>query len=131
MIPSIYRILRCNNNFLKSQVFCKICWTDHIVELEGKLSTLLRQLEDSESRLGHKLEYKEGRCDQLKENIKTTAIHQIDIIQELEKGALEKVENLRNDHKSAAQEMKKRIKDLKDNITQKYPKTPESHKVHI
>lgn len=112
-------------------MFCKICWTDHILELEGKLSTLLRQLDESENRLGHKLEYKEGRCDQLKENIKTTADHQIDIIQELERGALEKVENLRNDHKSAAEELKKRIADLKENISQTYPTTPESHKVHI
>lgn len=112
------------------QIFCNICWGEHILQLEGKLSTLTKQLEESKNRLELKLENFEDRCERLEETIKNTAKEKIEHIKELERKAVKEVEQMKKDRKRHAKELKKKIDEIKGDI-ERYSDLDESQKVSL
>lgn len=113
------------------KILCKLCWNEHILELEQKIPGLLKQLEDSETRLKVKMERQQERCDHLKEAIKAAAEERIASIRSLETNALSGLERLKNERENTAEEIKNRIQNMKIAINEKYPAVDESQKVSV
>lgn len=113
------------------QLFCNICWSDHIAELEEKLQALLKQLDECEERLNYKSEHLEIRCNHLKDTIAYTTEEKITKLKEAERKALEEVDKLKNDKQMSSQILQKHISDLKNNINEKFKNADSSQKVSV
>ncbi|XP_057668937.1 RING finger protein nhl-1-like isoform X2 [Diorhabda carinulata] len=77
------------------QIFCSICWIDHLSELDSNLSQLTQQIEESKLRLSHKSQNFSNRCDQLVETIKESIEQKIANIRESEKNVLLEVKAIK------------------------------------
>ncbi|XP_072388194.1 uncharacterized protein [Diabrotica undecimpunctata] len=66
------------------QVYCSICWIDHMAELDSNLSLLIKQIEESRDRLNHKSQNFSDRCHQLEETIKMSIAKKIQKIKNME-----------------------------------------------
>lgn len=110
-------------------MFCNICWTDHIEELEEKLQNLLKQLDECQEKLNHKIENLEIRCNHLKEVISYTTEEKIAKIREAEKKALIEVDKLKNEGFFNSNTLKTQILNMKNTMCEKYKKADNSQKV--
>lgn len=111
------------------QLFCNICWSDHILELEEKLQSLQKQLEECEERLSYKVEHLDVRCDHLKEIITYRTEEKIAKLKEAEKKALQEVERLKANRLIGSRVLKKQIAEMKSGMSEKYKGVDGSQKV--
>lgn len=113
------------------QLFCNICWTDHIAELEAKLPTLLKQLDECAERLYYKLEHIDIRCSHLKDTITCRTEEKIAKLKEAEKRALEEVDKFKREQLLSSKVLQKRIDAMKGNISEKFRNADSSQKVSV
>ncbi|KAJ8948102.1 hypothetical protein NQ318_008455 [Aromia moschata] len=98
------------------QVFCEICWNGHISELDSNLSLLVKQINESESRLRYKADNFNNRCDKLNDTIKETVEQKIQNIHKMEKRAFDEVTSLKEQGTVRYENINARILELKDKI---------------
>ncbi|KAK9732398.1 NHL repeat [Popillia japonica] len=114
------------------QIFCKICWGKHMNELAEKLSTLSTQLEDSLTRLNHKVDEAHGRCNQLNEAIKQASEEQIASIRRKEEYLLKDVHAFRLEEDESAKALRHKIAELQSTIdSTKFRHIDEHQKVSL
>jgi tripartite motif-containing protein 2/3 len=107
------------------QVFCNVCWNEHLTELESNLTTLVKQVDESKVRLDHKLENFESRCRQLVENIKEATLQKIELIKMDEEKVLKDVQVIMEEGKVAHHNIDDKLQELKDKLTSKsFEKSP-------
>ncbi|KAJ8927538.1 hypothetical protein NQ314_019983 [Rhamnusium bicolor] len=111
------------------QVFCEICWNDHISELDSNLSLLVRQIDESESRLKHKADNFINRCDQLNDTIKETVQQKIQNIYKMEKSALKEISLIKEQGNITCENINSKISELKDKIKYNITEGRNSHKI--
>lgn len=110
-------------------MFCNICWIDHIAELEEKLQSLMKQLDECEEKLNYKIESLEVRCNHLKEIVSYTTEEKIAKLKEAERRALEDVDKLKTERLLSSNVLQKQITDMKSSIGDKYKNADSSQKV--
>ncbi|XP_018563372.1 tripartite motif-containing protein 2 [Anoplophora glabripennis] len=111
------------------QIFCEVCWNDHISELDTNLVMLVRQIDESESRLKHKAENFATRCDQLNDTVKESVEQKIAYIQKMEKVVLKEVASIKEDGSTRYMNIDSRILDLKDKIQYNIKQGRNSNKI--
>jgi tripartite motif-containing protein 2/3 len=130
MLPALYagdgrhspRFISIGRKF---QVFCNVCWNEHLTELESNLTTLVKQVDESKVRLDHKLENFESRCRQLLENIKEATLQKIELIKMDEEKVLKDVQVIMEEGKVAHHNIDDKLQELKDKLTSKsFEKSP-------
>ncbi|KAG5891417.1 hypothetical protein JTB14_031483 [Gonioctena quinquepunctata] len=99
-----------------TMIFCSICWSEHISELDSNLFVLLKQIEESEMTLRHKAENFSNRCDQLEENIKEKIREKIERIKKMEKMVLSEVSTIKSQGKIIWENINSRVDSMKKNI---------------
>ncbi|RZB40236.1 zf-C3HC4 and/or NHL domain containing protein [Asbolus verrucosus] len=99
------------------QVFCNVCWNEHLSELESNLSILSKQVDESTVRLEHKLENFENRCEQLVESIKEATLHKIELIKMDEKRVLEDVASIKREGRVNYNSIHSKIQEMKDKLS--------------
>ncbi|KAJ8972295.1 hypothetical protein NQ317_018629 [Molorchus minor] len=90
--PKDYRCVKCETVSQEQehvcqhcmQIFCEVCWSSHISELNSNLSLLVNQIKESENRLKHKADNFINRCDKLNVTIKETVQQKIENIHKME-----------------------------------------------
>lgn len=97
-------------------MFCQICWGKHVKELEEKILTLSTHLEDSVTRLNHKVDEAEGRCNQLNEAIRQASAEQIERIKRKEEFLLQEVREFKLEEQQSSEELQRNIADLQKTI---------------
>lgn len=102
---------------IKLQVFCNVCWNEHLSELESNISTLVKQVDESKLRLEHKLENVENRCEQLIENIKEATERKIELIKMDEEKILKEVELIVLERKTSYSNINTKIDELRNKLT--------------
>ncbi|XP_022903310.2 tripartite motif-containing protein 2-like [Onthophagus taurus] len=95
------------------QIFCKVCWSKHMNELEENLKDMLKQLEDGEIRMNYKMEEMTRRNDQLVVTVKEHAENKVLEIKKKEVKALEQIEKLRVEETEASSITFTKLQDLK------------------
>ncbi|CAG9821159.1 unnamed protein product [Phaedon cochleariae] len=98
------------------QIFCSICWQEHISELDSKLDALVRQIDDSKMKLKHKSYNFANRCDLLVETIETTIKEKIEELKKMEGVALEEVKLIKEQGKVIYEMIDARADSLKEKI---------------
>ncbi|KAJ8926023.1 hypothetical protein NQ315_009878 [Exocentrus adspersus] len=98
------------------QVFCEVCWNEHISELDSNLTLLAKQIDESESRLKHKAENFSTRCDQLNHTVKETAEQKILHLKKMEKLVLNELTSIKDEGAVRYNNISKSILELKDKI---------------
>lgn len=111
------------------QIFCNICWNEHLAELESNLDLLIKQLNESEDKLQHKLDNFENRCDTLQEKIKKATVKKIEEIRSIEQQTLKEVEGIKKEGKVASDVLSDGIHSLKEDIKSKSKSRNNTQKV--
>lgn len=101
------------------------------MELEEKLHTLSKQLDDCEKNLKYKTEHLEIKCSHLKESIISTTEEKIAKLKEAERKALEEVDKLKSEILFSSNSLQKQVLDMKSNIIEKYKNADNSQKVCV
>ncbi|KAF7271593.1 hypothetical protein GWI33_015545 [Rhynchophorus ferrugineus] len=98
------------------QIFCNVCWNEHLAELESNLKLLLKQLKESEDRLQHKLDNFVGRCDVLKDKIKKSTNSKIEELRTMEQLTLNDVDTIKKESRIASEILLDGVLRLEDDI---------------
>ncbi|XP_044264877.1 RING finger protein nhl-1-like [Tribolium madens] len=99
------------------QVFCNVCWNEHLSELESNVSILVKQVDESKMRLDHKLENIENRCGQLVDNIKEATERKMELLKMDEEKVLKEVESIVREGKKNYNKISSKIDELKNKLT--------------
>ncbi|XP_050504396.1 RING finger protein nhl-1-like isoform X5 [Diabrotica virgifera virgifera] len=122
--PADYRCVKCQTICEEQahvcqhcmQVYCSICWIDHMAELDSNLSLLIKQVEESRDRLNHKAQNFSGRCDQLEETIKKSIEKKIQKIKKMEHDVLLDVTSIKEQNSVVKDMINNRIDLVKEKV---------------
>lgn len=95
------------------------------------MTLLVRQIDESESRLKHKAETFATRCDQLNDTVKESVEQKIINIGKMEKSILKEVASIKEDGTTRYGNINKRILELKDKIRYNIKEGRSNHKVGV
>ncbi|GLV40399.1 thin [Carabus blaptoides fortunei] len=114
------------------QIFCGVCWHEHVNELREKLTSLQEQLKESHVRLDHRLDAFNDRCLQLEENIKAATEIKIKEIKKREEGCLSEANKIKQDGIKSSAQLRDRLKQMEKNTeVQEFDKiTDENQKIN-
>ncbi|XP_018328459.1 RING finger protein nhl-1-like [Agrilus planipennis] len=98
------------------QVFCKVCWTEHMSELKKNLISLVNQLSQTQSKLENKLDDFDQKCSNAEMKIKTAVESKINEIRKEEQQALARCGKCKESENKVAQILKGKIEDVKNDI---------------
>ncbi|KAL1501536.1 hypothetical protein ABEB36_006839 [Hypothenemus hampei] len=101
------------------QIFCSVCWNQHLTEIETNQHILVKQLEESQERLTHKYESFLGRCQTLTEKIRKATKQKIETTLSDERAILEEVDSLRKESAITSEILFDGIKHLQETIERK------------
>lgn len=99
------------------QVFCQVCWPEHVNNVMTKLSTLNKQLDDSEMRLNHKLDDFSEHCRKLSENVNAATENKIVAIRGKQDAIMKEIGDIQEMEKTSSNDIKEKIGEIKKDIT--------------
>ncbi|CAG9854620.1 unnamed protein product [Phyllotreta striolata] len=98
------------------QIFCSICWMEHLSELDSNLNMLIKQMEEARSRLEHKGQNFAGRCDQVIDTIKQNIKEKIEKIKQSEERVLLEMDSIKRESNVLRDIIYTRMDELKNKI---------------
>ncbi|CAG9764028.1 unnamed protein product [Ceutorhynchus assimilis] len=111
------------------QIFCNVCWNEHLALLESNLSLLVKQLTECEDRVKHKLENVFFRCDTLEEKIKKATMAKVESILREEKHVLSEVTSIKKEGGITSDILLHSVAKLREEIIGKSKVSNNNHKV--
>ncbi|KAK4883797.1 hypothetical protein RN001_000068 [Aquatica leii] len=98
------------------QVFCSVCWTEHLSTLKSSLGTLLEHLLESEVKLNNRIADFKVQCENISLGINKATKSYIEKLEKQKENSLQQLDDINKLEQRYVEELKNRIKKISGEI---------------
>ncbi|CAH0550512.1 unnamed protein product [Brassicogethes aeneus] len=99
------------------QVFCNICWDEHMPELNEILSNLTKRLDENVYKIDQKSDYFKDHCEQIRDLIDMLMEEKMKNLKKLQKQVMGELEIFKDESDEYGKDLKNKMEELKNKMS--------------